>query len=163
MADVYEVVLTMDLGLEIGEPELAELRWHLGTGARPETYPIGTDNHVAAFPLGDPADPGCQWEIAEPEPLFAERGAAHHVGGALVSELVSGPGGWALTVRQEVHPDSFYQLRTMLDWLGRRARTVSSFVGYLRHYEEAAATPLVLGEREIVVPDAVAAHTPDWQ
>ena len=163
VADIYELVLTVDLGPEISEPELAELRWQLGIGARPETYPIGSDNHVAAFPLGDPEDPDCQWETAEPEPFFAERGAAHHVGGALVSELVSGPNGWALTVRQEVHPDSFYQLRTLLDWLGRRARTVTPFVGYLRFYEEVVVSPFVLGDRGIVVPDAVAAYTPGWQ
>lgn len=163
MADVYEVVLTMDLGPAISEPELAELRWHLGTGPRPAAYPIGSDRYVEAFPLGDPADPGCQWETADPEPLFAERGAARHIGGALVAELVGGPDGWALTVRQEVHPDGFHQLRTLLAWLGGRARRTPSFAGYLRFHEEFEVSPLVLADGEIAVPDDVVAHTPDWR
>ncbi len=163
MADVYEVVLTMDLEQAVSEPELAELRWHLGMGERPETYPIGTDNYAETFPLGDPSDPGCQWETAEPDPLFAARGAAHRVGGVLVSELVGGPDGWALTVRQEVHPDSFYQLRTLLVWLGRRARTGTSFAGYLRFHEEPGVSSLVVRDGEIAVPDAVEEHTPDWR
>jgi hypothetical protein len=163
VADVYEVVLAMDLGLEITEPELAELRWHLGAGDRPATYPIGSDNHVETFPLGDPSDPGCQWETADPEPLFAGRGAAQRVGGVLVSELVGGPDGWSLTVRQEVHPDGFYHLRTLLAWLGARARRATSFAGYLRFHEEIEVSPLVVTDGEIAVPDDVAEHTPDWQ
>lgn len=163
MADVYEVVLAMDLGPEISEPELAELRWHLGIGERPATYPIGSDRYVEAFPLGDPADPGCRWETADPEPLFAGRGPADRVGGVLVAELAGGPGGWALTVRQEVHPDGFYPLRTLLAWLGRHARGTTSFAGYLRFHEEIGVTPLVVAAGAIAVPDDVEAHTPDWQ
>ncbi|MFI7673081.1 hypothetical protein [Actinophytocola sp. NPDC049390] len=163
MSDVYEIVLTVDLVPEIGDPELAELRWHLGAGPRPETYPMGSDNHVETFPLGDPADPDCQWETAEPEPLFAGRGAAHRVGGVLVSELVGGPSGWALTVRQEVHPDAFSQLRTLTDWLGRHARTATPFVGYVRFHEDVEVSPLVLRNREIALPDAVQAHLLDWE
>ena len=161
MADIYEVVLTTDLGPDVSEPELAELRWHLVLGGRPETYPIGTDNHAEIFPLGDPADPDCQWETAGPEPLFAGRGAAHRVGGVLVSELVGGPAGWALTVRQEVHPDSFYPLRTLLEWLGRRTRTVTSFAGYLRCHEDVTISPIVVRDGEIVLPDLIVAHTPE--
>ena len=101
--------------------------------------------------------------FTKPEPLFAARGAAHRVGGVLVSELVGGPDGWALTVRQEVHPDSFYPLRTLLVWLGRRARTGTSFAGYLRFHEEAAISPLVVRDGELAVPDAVEEHTPDWR
>ena len=162
MADIYEVVLTLDLEPEISGPELAELRWHLGTGDRPATYPIGSDNHAETFPLGDPSDPGCRWETADPEPLFAERGAARHVGGVLVSELAGGPDGWSLTVRQEIHPDSFYQLRTLLAWLGGRARRATAFAGYLRFHEEIEVSPLVVADGEIAVPDDVAAHTPGW-
>lgn len=163
MADVYEVVLTVDLEPVVTGPELAELRWHLGTGDRPATYPIGSDRYVEAFPLGDPSDPGCQWETADPEPLFACRGAARRVGGVLVSELVGRPDGWALTVRQEVHPDGFYQLRTLLAWLGGRTRRATTFAGYLRFHEETSVSPLVVADGAIAVPDDVAAHTPDWR
>ncbi len=159
MADIFEVVLTMTLRPDIGDAELAELRWHLGLGPRPDTYPIGSDKHVDIFPLGDPTDPGCAWETAEPEPLFAERGAAHHVGGALVSELVTAPRGLALTVRQEVHPDSFAQLRTLLEWLSRGTET--SFLGYLRFYEEHTVLPIVLVDGKVVLPDVLVRDAPE--
>lgn len=166
MADMYEVVLTMDLGAGISEAELAELRWHLGTGPRPDVFPIGTDRFCAAIPLGDPGDPDCEWEMLAPEPLFARRGVAHYVGGALVAELVgrSTADGWGLTVRQELHPDSFYQLRALLDWLGRHARHDQHvFAGYLRFYEEAEVVPVLVRGGMVVMPEPVEAHTPELQ
>jgi hypothetical protein len=39
---------------------------------------------VETYPLGDPDDPDGAWEVAEPAPVFAQRGAARQVGGALV-------------------------------------------------------------------------------
>ncbi|WP_436758225.1 hypothetical protein [Streptosporangium sp. V21-05] len=170
MADIYELVLSVDVRADITDDELAELRWHVGQGPRPGRLPIGTDRYVEAHPLGDPDDPDCEWEDAEVEPVFARRGAAWRVGGALVAELAARErsDGWALTVRQEFHPDDFYRLRTLLDWLGRYsldAHTdgVESFVGYLRFHESTEIAPLVLLNGRIRVPEDIESHTPHWR
>jgi hypothetical protein len=170
VGDLYEVVLTIDVRADVTDDELTELRWHVGQAPRPERFPFGTDNYLDTFPLGDPADPGCEWETAEPEPLFAERGGASAVGGALVADLAErkGPDGWALTVRQELHPDSFYALRSVLAWLGpaaAHARTadVPFFAGYLRFHEDVDVVPLVLLNGRIGLPEAIEEHTPHWQ
>lgn len=60
--------------------------------------------------------------------------AAPRIGGALVGELHSSGAEWALTVRQEAHPDEFDDLRRIVVWLGARTTTVGT-VGYLRFYE----------------------------
>ncbi|MEU4537461.1 hypothetical protein AB0G15_21620 [Streptosporangium sp. NPDC023825] len=170
MADIYEFVLSVNIRADVTDDELAELRWHVGQGPRPERLPIGTDRYVETYPLGDPDDPGCEWEDAEAEPVFARRGAARRVGGALVAELVARerPDGWALTVRQELHPDDFYQVRTLLAWLGRcsadaHAAGVESFVGYLRFHESAEIASLVLSNGRIRVPEDIESHTPHWE
>lgn len=170
VADIFEFVLSMDLRTDITDDELAELRWHVGQGPRPERLPLGSDNYLPTHPLGDPEDPDCEWETEEPAPAFARRGGAGKVGGALVAELVAReqPDGWSLTVRQEAHPDEFYQLRTLLDWLGRNSLDAAAggipfFVGYLRCYESTEVEPLILSDGRIRLPEEVEAHTPDWQ
>ena len=169
VGDLYELVLSIDLHGGITEDELTELRWHVGQEPRPERLPIGTDSYLETYPLGDPDDPDCEWESAEPAPVFGQRGAAWRVGGALIAELVrrEQPAGWALTVRQELHPDMFYQLRTLLEWLGPRAVDrgdgVECFVGYLRFSETPQITPLALTNGRIGIPADVQSHTPDWQ
>jgi hypothetical protein len=50
-------------------------------------------------------------------------------------------GGWALTCRQEVHPDDFGPLEPLLTWL--RARAVA-FHCHLRFYEDDAFEPLAI-------------------
>ena len=167
MGDVYELVLTIDVRADISPAELAELRWHVGDGPQPDPLPMGTGAVRATFPLGDPRDPDCEWEDAPPEPLFAGRGGARRTGGALVAELVEreDPDGWALTVRQELHPDDFHALRALLAWLGpHSARAhdagVPRGVGHLRFHESTEHTPLVLLNGRIRVPDALAEHTP---
>lgn len=169
MADLYELVLNVDVRGDITDDELAELRWHVGQGPRPERLPIGTDAYLETFPLGDPSDPDCEWETAELAPMFAQQGAAWRVGGVLVAELVGRkqPDGWALTVRQELHPDLFYQLRTLLQWVGAHAANpgagVECFAGYLRFYETTQIMPLVLMNGQIAMPADVQSHTPNWQ
>jgi hypothetical protein len=143
----------MDIRADVTDDELAELRWHVGQGPRPERLPSGVDSSVLfssptaagtasagrarharvrrptnaapnasvtaaarllpgvspggfavgdvrtcgarvvgrcrrTYPLGNPADPDCEWETEEPSPAFAQRGAAIRVGGVLVAELV---------------------------------------------------------------------------
>ena len=71
--------------------------------------------------------------------------------------LEARPNGWALTSRQEVHPEEFEELDAFLAWLATKADydylgadgTTKSggfgqFVGYLRWYEEAAIEKLLL-------------------
>ncbi|MEU3165371.1 hypothetical protein [Streptosporangium sp. NPDC006930] len=170
MGDIYELVLSVNIRADVTDDELAELRWHMGQGPRPERLPIGSDRYVETCPLGDPDDPDCEWEDADVEPVFAQRGAAWRVGGALVAELVARErsDGWALTVRQELHPDDFYRLRTLLDWLGRcsvgaPADGVESFVGYLRFHESIEIAPLVLVDGRIRMPEDIESHTPHWE
>lgn len=164
MADLYELVLALDLRDDLAPDQLAELRWHVGQGERPEKLVLGTDNYLETFPLGDPADPDCEWETAEPTPAFADRGPATRIGGALVAALVprGEPAGWALTLRQELHPDQFYQLRTMLEWVGRWAAH-DGFAGYLRFFETTEVTPLMVHSGQIGLPADVDEHTPMWQ
>lgn len=112
----------------------------------------------------------CGAGAAEPEPAFTQRGPALSVGGALVAELAGRErsAGWALTVRQEVHPDEFYQLRTLLDWLGRcsvnaQAAGIEFFVGHRRFCESIEIAPLVLLNGRIRVPEDIESHTPHWE
>ncbi|CAM5351274.1 putative protein OS=Streptomyces glaucescens OX=1907 GN=SGLAU_31925 PE=4 SV=1 [Streptomyces glaucescens] len=42
--------------------------------------------------------------------------------------------GWALTVRQEVHPDQFHRLRELVEWIAARTSTCGT-IGYLRFLE----------------------------
>ncbi|MFJ8692118.1 hypothetical protein [Streptomyces roseolilacinus] len=108
MADIYEFQLTLDLPDSLPEQDPALLRWHPGEeGGRPDGYE---------------------------HPLWDARGPARWIGGVLVGELRSGAWGWALTVRQEAHPDGFDDLRVLVRWLGART-TSTGAVGYLRFHE----------------------------
>ncbi|GGX06818.1 hypothetical protein GCM10010297_30490 [Streptomyces malachitofuscus] len=109
MADIYELQLALDLPDSLPPEDLALLRWHLGQD-------------------GGREDGGFEY------PLWEARGAALRIGGSLVGELNSSGAGWALTVRQETHPDDFDDLRRIVVWLGARTTTVGT-VGYLRFYE----------------------------
>ncbi|MFC7624909.1 hypothetical protein [Microlunatus sp. GCM10028923] len=164
MADSYELLLDVDLGPGLTSDELAELRWHLGQTPLPERLVLGTDAFRAAYPLGDPSDPDCEWDIADPDPLFAGRGAAHSIGGELSAGLVARePAGWTLTARQELHPDLFDPLRAFLGWLGPRAIGADEAVGSLRWYEDTAAEPLVINGGVITIPPSIAEHTEDQE
>ncbi|MER6612141.1 hypothetical protein [Streptomyces xantholiticus] len=80
MADIFELMLTLDLRDELSEEELAELRWHLGLGPRPKVLRIVTD-----FPFVVEDDHGELVIEDRPEPLLGRHGEASKVGGALVS------------------------------------------------------------------------------
>ncbi|MFF8034605.1 MULTISPECIES: hypothetical protein [unclassified Streptomyces] len=109
MADTYELQLALDLPGSLTSREVELLRWHLGE------------------------DGGRQDEGYE-HPLWDGRGPARHIGGLHVAELRPAGGGWALTVRQEAHPDGFHDLRRIVQWLGART-TTSGPIGYLRFHE----------------------------
>ncbi|WP_405691283.1 hypothetical protein [Streptomyces sp. NBC_00057] len=109
MADTYELQLTLDLPDSLSSRDLDLLRWHLAEedGRQDEGYEV---------------------------PLWDGRGPASRIGGLQVAELRSVHGGWALTVRQEAHPDGFHDLRRLVLWLGARTTTAGP-IGYLRFYE----------------------------
>ncbi|MER7007953.1 hypothetical protein ABT297_33590 [Dactylosporangium sp. NPDC000555] len=135
MSDMYELVATLTLNAGIVDDELAELRWHLGRGPDPGTYPL--TGHTA------------------PEPVFAARGPAWKLAGALVAELAERErGGWALTVRQEVHPDQFATARALLEGVARHCDGVG-FAGYLRFYEDDVVAPLLMDRGYIRLPAAL--------
>jgi len=135
MADVFQILVTLDLGAGMPADELAELRWHLGLGERP-----------AALPLTGNTDP---------EPVFAARGPARKVLGALVGELVERErGGWGLTVLQELHPDEFPALHALLTGVGRHAEG-AGFAGFVRFYEDDRTEPITLSGGQLELPAAV--------
>ncbi|MFD5001946.1 hypothetical protein [Streptomyces mutabilis] len=121
MADLYELQLTLNLPDSLPSEEVDLIRWHLGQeNGRYD---------------GDAYD----------YPLLYTRGPAHRIGGALVGELCSDVKGWSLTVRQEVHPDEFDDLRNMVEWLGARTTTRGT-IGYLRFYESHVPDVLIAQE-----------------
>ncbi|TQK42299.1 hypothetical protein FBY35_3678 [Streptomyces sp. SLBN-118] len=40
MADIYELSIVLNLGEDLSNEEVAELRWHLGLGPKPEILHI---------------------------------------------------------------------------------------------------------------------------
>ncbi|MFF8264058.1 hypothetical protein [Streptomyces virginiae] len=140
MSDVYELMVAVDLRDEISEGELAELRWHLGIGDRPERLSI-----VTRFPVVVWNDEGGPVIEEDPRPLLAGRGAAARVGGVLCSALESRAElprkGWALMSRQEIHPDEFEQAGELIRWMAARAHEThlrgdgAVGVGFLRFHE----------------------------
>jgi hypothetical protein len=155
MSDMHELLVTLTLSPAIPDDELAELRWHLGRAERPAAYPLVGDAERPAYPLGDPEDPDCEWDT-DPEPLFAHHGAAWKLPGATVAELTDRDGkpGWALTVRQEVHPEDFAAVRALLSRVARHAEGVG-FAGFVRGYEDDAVQPLLLAGGRLELPPAL--------
>ncbi|MEU6184017.1 hypothetical protein [Streptomyces coeruleorubidus] len=110
MSDLYELQLTCDLPGSLPASDLALLRWHLGESGEQSPEP-------AAYPL------------------LSARGPAERIGGTLVGDLARGARCWALTARQEVHPDEFDQLRELVEWIAARTSTCGT-IGYLRFLEQ---------------------------
>ncbi|MFD3781077.1 hypothetical protein [Streptomyces sp. NPDC058612] len=141
MSDLHELTVAVDLRDELCAAELAELRWHLGTGPRPERLSIVTE-----FPVVVVDDAGLPVVEDDPHPLLAGHGAAARVGGALRSALAARTDpagrGWSLTCRQEIHPDEFGQVGELLRWLAARAHRTHALadgavgIGFLRFHED---------------------------
>lgn len=157
VADIYELMLAFDLRDEVSEAEVAELQWHLGLGPQPAELRI-----VTGFPLVVEVE-GEAVEVEEmPEPLLSCQGEAYKVGGALCSVLLHKENalrsGWALTSRQEIHPDDFDRIGVLLTWLADRAHDVhrgadgSVTVGWTRFYEDVRPEPLVVRDGLVVWP-----------
>jgi hypothetical protein len=144
MSDVHDLLLVLDLRPGLPAEQIEELRWHLGLGPQPARPTIVTDFYEVV--LDDDAQPvrdesGAIQVESDPRPLLAQTGAARHAGGALVSQLTSrDDGGWALTSRQELHPDEFDRVNELLAWLAANARPGTEYLGYVRPFEQAAVT-----------------------
>ncbi|OIJ91301.1 hypothetical protein [Streptomyces monashensis] len=157
MADIYELSIALNLRGGLSDEEVAELRWHLGLGPKPESLHI-----VPAFPAVVEAENGELVVVDEPVPLLAEQGVAWKVGGVLVSALLSPLdtrcGTWALTVRQEVHPDGFASTGELLTWLASKAddrhRTATGDirVGWTRFCDSERFEPLAVRNGEVIWP-----------
>ncbi|MFI2368542.1 hypothetical protein [Streptomyces sp. NPDC018833] len=113
MADLYELQLALDLPDSLPDDDLRLLRWHLDEQGDATADAAG---HAASYPL------------------LSSRGPASRVGGTLVGALCRRPEGWALTARQELHPDEFDDFEQFLKWLVARTTTIGT-IGYLRFYE----------------------------
>ncbi|GHE08670.1 hypothetical protein [Streptomyces alanosinicus] len=157
MADIYELSLALHLREQLADEELAELRWHLGLGPRPKTLRI-----VSSFPVVVEDEHGEPVIVDDPVPLLGEQGEAWKVDGALVSVLVrcgdARHGAWALTVRQEIHPDAFDPTGELLAWLAgkaddrHRVRADTVQLGWTRFHESDRFEPLVVRDGEVEWP-----------
>ncbi|MFH9607092.1 hypothetical protein [Streptomyces sp. NPDC017448] len=157
MADIFELSIVLNLRENLPDEEIAELRWHLGLGGKPETLHL-----VTSFPVV--VEDACGNPVVEnrPVPLLGRHGEAWKVDGALVSVLLrpeeARHGSWALTVRQEIHPDEFASTGELLRWLATRAderhRSSSGEVrlGWTRFYESDRYEPLVVRNDEVIWP-----------
>ncbi|MFJ9821146.1 hypothetical protein ACIRU3_39010 [Streptomyces sp. NPDC101151] len=156
MADIYELSLALNLREGLSDEELAELRWHLGLGPKPERLRI-----VPAFPTVVEDDRGEAVTVDDPAPLLGQHGEAWKVDGVLVAVLLRPEdarcGTWALTVRQEIHPDEFDRTGELLSWLATKAddrhRVIGTVrLGWTRFCESDQFEPLVVRDGEVVWP-----------
>ncbi|RST15001.1 hypothetical protein E2C00_17555 [Streptomyces sp. WAC05374] len=157
MADIFELTLTLDLRDDVSEEELAELRWHLGLGPQPDNLRI-----VPEFPFVLEDDHGQLVTENHPQPLLAAYGEASKVGGALVSVLLrredTRRDAWALTSRQEIHPDAFERTGELLTWLATKAGHAhrcsdgSVSLGWTRFYENLRPDPLLVRNGMVTWP-----------
>lgn len=141
-------------------PEVAELRWHVGLadGAVPEA---GGRRIVAAFPVVVVDDLGVPTVLDDPHPVLGgPDGIALRIGGESATGLapIAG-GGWALTVRRELHPDQFDEVGELLVWLAARVEDAhtgpdgSVVLGRLRFIEDTEARPLAFRDGRVQWPD----------
>ncbi|MEU9015333.1 hypothetical protein AB0D12_37570 [Streptomyces sp. NPDC048479] len=157
MADIYELSIVLNLAENLLDEEVAELRWHLGLGPKPEKLHI-----VPAFPVVVEDDRGELVTEDHPVPLLGRHGEAWKVDGALVSVLLQPEdaryGAWAVTIRQEIHPDEFDRIGELLSWLATKAddrhrpSTSTVHLGWTRFCESDRFESLTVRYGKVVWP-----------
>ncbi|UGT42807.1 hypothetical protein LTV02_05225 [Nocardia yamanashiensis] len=153
MADIYELVLSLDLGTDLLPEDVAELRWHIGQGEAPEDA-LRLDRGYIAVIEDDDGDLIC----TDPQPFLSQDGPAWRIGGALGSRLEKTADRWHLEARQEVHPEDFEALEGLLIWLyrltdaGKVAADGSVEIGRLRWYEDPDSHPLLIRKGCVLWP-----------
>ncbi|MGW1171522.1 hypothetical protein [Streptomyces sp. NPDC002550] len=155
MADIYELSIALNLREALSGEELAELRWHLGLGPKPENLCI-----VPVLPVVEEDGHGEPVMVDDPVPLLGQHAEAWKIGGALVSVLQRSEDGhaWVLTVRQEIHPDEFDRAGELLSWLAtkvddRHGASIGTVrLGWTRFCESDQFEPLVVRDGEVVWP-----------
>ncbi|MFI0449315.1 hypothetical protein [Actinomadura sp. 6N118] len=165
MADAYELLINADLPDDLSEAEVNELRWHLGLGPEPPECTIVTE-----FPGefvdedGNPTDyaPGAAGSWVEVKvPALARRGPAWRIGGVLFAALERREydqprPGWALTCRQEIHPDDFERTTACVEWLQSRVSEPQFDLDvYWRFHEDPYLEPTFLDEGGLVTRQTV--------
>ncbi|WP_405790421.1 hypothetical protein OG753_26710 [Streptomyces sp. NBC_00029] len=111
MSDLYAVDLALNLRDSVPHTVLADLRWHLGEEER------AVDEELDMYPL------------------LASRGPAVRIGGVRVAELARTAGGWALTVRYEIHAEVLPDFDSLVERLVRHSDT-EGHIGQIRFHEE---------------------------
>lgn len=154
VSDVYELTVTVDLRDGLSDHQLAELRWHLGLGPRPERLTVVTD-----FPCVVVDDDGVPRIENDPRPLLAGDGPARRTAGALCAALADRTGlpggGWALTSRTEIHPDEAEEVGVLLRWLAEHAHDThrrsdgTVGIGHYRAYEDPTPSALLVGDGRV--------------
>lgn len=141
---MYEFMVSMDLRGELTDDEVAELRWHLGLGPRPERLTIITTfSEIVIGEDGRPVeDERGDWVYEDrPRPVWdLVQAGTSKIGGAAVSafDLHDDRYGrrWGLTCRWAVHPEDCAEVGKLFGWLVGRCVGDERFFGYLRWYEE---------------------------
>ncbi|MEU1430304.1 hypothetical protein ABZ412_24810 [Nocardia sp. NPDC005746] len=145
MADIYELVISLDLRADLSREDIAELRWQVGQGEAPEDELRLGRGYVAVV-----EDEDGELICTDPQPFLGQDGPAWKIDGMLGSRLEETAGGWRLEARQEVHPEDFEALEGLLVWLyrhvnfGRVAADGSVEIGRLRWYEDLESQALLI-------------------
>ncbi|WP_067480745.1 hypothetical protein [Actinomadura hibisca] len=135
MADSFELLLSAELPPSLSADEVAELSWHTGAGPQPDALTIVSD-FTEVF-----VDDDGRFEYENlPRPLLGPPRAAWRIGGVCHAALLpKEKGGWALSARQELHPDDFDLFNGLLRWLKEHA---TAFACHTRFYEEEDFAPV---------------------
>lgn len=170
MGDIHELMIAVDLRGNLTDAELAELRWRVGLGSRPDHIAEETIvvNEILDMILDDDEegeegqapvqDEHGDWLIKRyPDPAWHDGSphAAAKIPGVAFSTLVREQDAygdrWALTCRWEIHPDGHGEVTELFDWLAGRCDSDGSFFGYLRWYEDDEPdTPLHVRDGKVV-------------
>lgn len=164
MADAYELLLSANLPSDLSDPEIAELRWHLGLGPEPAELALVTD--FQELVIGDDGEPEVDEHGAfvmshQPYQLLAEKGVAWHIGGVLLSEMQRSTDNttsrrsdeWVLTTRQEMHPDELdHRLEHLLLWLSERAISPAHLQCHLRFHEDLEFDRVTIEDGKVIWP-----------